>query len=88
MLGEHIIQQSTILRGQGRYLEAMACIEKNIGLISQFLHATAWQEACYAAEALDDAERCAYYQSRVRALNQIHPFHRPLIETAVWYRTV
>lgn len=66
MKGVQYIQQSTLLRSQGHYLEAMACIEKNIHKIDEQLKSTAWQEARFAAQALKDFEISAFYAQKAK----------------------
>lgn len=63
MSGEKIIIQSSVLRGQGRYDEAINIIESNIGIIDDDIKVNAWLEALYAAE-----EKGAQQQAKEYAL--------------------
>lgn len=89
MSGEYIIQRSTMLRGQGHYREAIACIEKNIDEVEQWLQSTAWQEAQFAAEAIGDSKLSARFAEKARTLEAApRMISRPDAVTSVLYRWV
>lgn len=68
MTGEYIIQQSILMRSQGYFREAIACIEKNINKVSPALHETAWREAQFSAQELGDQDLVRFYTEKADAL--------------------
>ncbi|BCD97380.1 hypothetical protein [Marinagarivorans cellulosilyticus] len=64
MTGEYIIQNSTMLRGQGYLQDAINCIENNIAKISPWLRPTAWVEAKFAAEELGLKDKALEFEQK------------------------
>lgn len=66
MKGQHIIQNSAMLRGRGFYKEAIAAIKENIDDIDLPLRATAWREAQFSAEALQLDDLAKEFKKRAK----------------------
>lgn len=67
MEGQHIIQNSVMLRGRGEYEAAISCIEQHIDEVDTLLRPTAWREAKLSADALGWTEKASQFEKRAEA---------------------
>ena len=67
MKGQHIIQNSVLLRGRREYTKAIRYIEEHIDEVDSQLISTAWQEARSSAEALKLTEKVKLFRRRAEA---------------------
>ncbi len=85
MKGQHIIQNSAMLRGQGRFKAAIAAITENIDEIDTPLRATAWREAQFAAEELELADLATQFKKRAQVAEaHAKPFFKHTQYGRVW----
>lgn len=67
MKGQHIIQNSVMLRGRREYTKAIKYIEEHIDEVDNQLISTAWQEARSSAEALNLTDKVKQFRRRAEA---------------------
>ena len=85
MKGQHIIQNSAMLRGQGHYKSAIAAIKDNIDEIDAPLRATAWREAQFAAEAMGLSDLARQFKKRAQvAETHAKPFYNTTAYGKAW----